>query len=133
VRLKLDENLDLRLVPFLAAAGHDVDSVRDEKLSGQPDRVIYETCRENARTLVTLDLDFSNPLRFPPAPSGGIVVLRPPRPVLPMIRATLASVLPDLSARSLQGRLWIVEPGRIRLYDPPRKEEAQEEGTPTDV
>ena len=35
-----------------------------------------------------------------------------------MIRAILAAALPDLTARSLAGKLWIVEPGRIRLYDP---------------
>ena len=41
-----------------------------------------------------------------------------------MIRATLTSVLSDLTARPLEGRLWIVEPGRIRVYDPRREEEA---------
>ena len=44
--------------------------------------------------------------------------MRPPRNVLPMIRSTLASALPDLRSRSLKGKLWIVEPGRIRVYDP---------------
>lgn len=124
MRIKLDENLDLRLVPLLADAGHDVDTVRDEELSGHPDRAIYDACRKSGRTLITLDLHFSNPLRFPPAATRGIIVLRPPRPVLPMIRATLTSVLSDLTARPLEGRLWIVEPGRIRVYDPRREEEA---------
>jgi hypothetical protein len=48
----------------------------------------------------------------------GIVVVRPPRPVLPVIRATLASVLEQLKTQPLKGRLWIVEPSRIRVYDP---------------
>ncbi len=78
----------------------------------------YDACRREERTLVTLDLDFSNPLRFPPGVTEGIVVVRPPRSVLPMIRSTLASALPDLKSRPLKGRLWIVEPGRIRVYDP---------------
>ena len=118
MRLKLDENFDLRLVPTLVAAGHDVDTVRDEGLSGRDDRAIYEACRSTGRTLLTLDLDFSNPLRFPPEATEGIIVLRPPRPILPMIRATLNSVLADLTSRPIKGRLWIVEPGRIREYDP---------------
>jgi len=42
--------------------------------------------------------------------------------VLPQIQATLASALPDLKRASLGGKLWIVEPGRIRLYDPEDRE-----------
>ena len=30
MRFKLDENSDVRLVPLLAAGGHDVDAVRAE-------------------------------------------------------------------------------------------------------
>jgi hypothetical protein len=68
--------------------------------------------------LVTLDLDFSNPFRFPPGDTEGILVVRPPRAVLSAIRATLASILPQLKTLTLAGTLWIVEPGRIRIYDP---------------
>ena len=38
--------------------------------------------------------------------------------LVPAIRATLLSILPQLNTQPLAGRLWIVEPGRIRLYDP---------------
>lgn len=118
MKFKLDENLDPRLAPVVAEGGHDVDTVLAERLSGQPDEAIYRACLESGRILITLDLDFSNPFRFPPEPTEGIVVVRPPRPVLPLIRATLLAALPELRSRSLQGKLWIVEPGRIRQYDP---------------
>jgi hypothetical protein len=32
VRFKLDENLDVWLIPLLAGAGHDADTVRGESL-----------------------------------------------------------------------------------------------------
>ncbi|MHB8901754.1 MAG: DUF5615 family PIN-like protein [Thermoguttaceae bacterium] len=118
MRFKLDENFDTRLVPLLAQGGHDVDTVRDEQLSGRPDETIYETCRKSGRTLITLDPDFASPFRFPPEGTEGIVVIRPPRPVLTAIRATLESVLSELTSKPLTGVLWIVEPGRIRVYDP---------------
>ena len=118
MRFKLDENLDGRIVPLFADRGHDVDTVLAEGLSGSADEQIYATCRDTARTLITLDLDFSNPFRFPPAQTQGIVVVRPPRPLFAAIRATLVSVLPELQTRSLAGRTWIVEPGRIRVYEP---------------
>ncbi len=118
MKLKLDENFDTRLAPALAAEGFDVDTVLGEGLSASSDEKIYATCKAIGRTLVTLDLDFSNPIHFPPANTEGIIVVRPPQALLPMIRATLWSVLPELKNRSAKGKLWIVEPGRIREHDP---------------
>ncbi len=118
MKLKLDENFDVRLVPLLAVEGFDADTVLTEGLSSSPDQTIYDTCKTSGRTLVTLDLDFSNPFRFPPAGTEGIIVIRPPRAVLSSIQATLWSVLPELKTRSVKGKLWIVEPGRIREHDP---------------
>ncbi|MBN2294056.1 MAG: DUF5615 family PIN-like protein [Pirellulales bacterium] len=118
MKLKLDENLDRRLVPLLEAEGHDVDTVPAEGLSGLDDDAIYTACQVAGRALITLDLDFSNPFRFPPGDTEGILVVRPPRPVLPAIHSTLASILPQLNTQPLKGSLWIAEPGRIRIYDP---------------
>ena len=130
MKIKLDENFDARLVPLPAEGGHDVETVLSENMSGRPDEHIYETCRAEGRTLITLDLDFANPFRFPPGPTEGIVVLRPPRTVLPSIRATLVSVLDELKSRSLTGALWIVEPGRIRIHEPPADAGSPQEEPP---
>lgn len=118
MKIKFDENFDRRLEPLLAADGHDVDSVLSEGLGGAKDELVYETCKSLGRTLVTLDLDFSNPFRFPPDETEGIIVVRPPRPLLPAIRATLLSVRHELRTLSVKGKLWIVEPGRLRVHDP---------------
>ena len=95
-----------------------MDTVPAEGLSGSADEVIYEVCRATGRTLITLDMDFANPFRFPPEPMEGIIVVRPPSASLPAIRATLVSIIDELKSRPLKGMLWIVEPGRIRVYDP---------------
>ena len=91
MKLKFDENFDVRLVPELIEEGFDADTVIAEGLAGSQDETIYNTCKAVGRTLVTLDLDFSNPFRFPPQDSEGIVVVRPPKAVLSSIRATLWS------------------------------------------
>lgn len=118
MKLKLDENIDLRLVPLLARAGHDVATVKDEGLLGSHDDDIFRAAVAEGRALVTLDLDFSNPLRFPPSGTAGVVVVRPGRPLLPLVEATLTAALPRLGQEQVRGKLWIVEPGRIREYSP---------------
>lgn len=121
VKFKLDENLDVRLVGLLVEAGLEADTVLDQKLSGEPDTLIFEKCCRSGHALITLDLDYSNPLRFPPTDSHGIIVLRPRKPILPALRALLTAALSELKSRPLEGKLWIIEPGRIRVYEPERE------------
>lgn len=85
---------------------------------GAEDDRVFGVCRAEGRVLVTLDLDFANPIRYPPGLTEGVVVLRPLRPVLPLIERLLRELLPALNSQALQGTLWIAEPGRVRIYDP---------------
>jgi predicted nuclease of predicted toxin-antitoxin system len=116
VKFKLDENLDTRLAVLLTERGHEADSVAGEGLSGAPDEQLFVKCNEENRILITLDLDFADPLRFPPAGGPGIMVLRPQRNTLSMIREILTAVLLALEQDRIDGSLWIVEPGRVRAY-----------------
>jgi len=118
MRFKLDENLDVRLASLFEDARHEAKTVLDEGLSGRSDEAIYAVCLAERRILITLDLDFSNPIRFPPAATEGIVILRPSRPVIHTARTLLQEILPELTSPAVRGKLWIVEPGRLREYDP---------------
>ena len=66
MKFKLDECLDVRLATLFSDAGHDVQAVYQEKLSGVPDERVYSVCLQEERTLLTQDMDFSNPFRFSP-------------------------------------------------------------------
>jgi hypothetical protein len=44
-------------------------------------------------------------------------VLRHPHPTLPGMLALVRQVAATLSEESPAGRLWIVEPGRIRIHE----------------
>ena len=117
MNFKLDENLAPRLSSLFAVGGHDVETVIGEGMSGSSDNEIYTHCLRENRTLITLDLDFANPLRFPPENTSGIIVLRPPLPLLPLIRTTIEGALSHIKSGEVHGRLWIVELGRIRVHD----------------
>jgi len=97
--------------------GHDVMTVRDQQLQGCTDLRRYEVCRSEQRCLVTLALDFSDVLRFPPQQAHGIVVIRVPHnPTLPLLEQLIRQFLNALETMSVDKRLWIVEAGRIRVH-----------------
>lgn len=114
--LKLDENLSDRLLVRVRDAGQDAESVRTEKLDGTADEALFAHCRTEQRTLVTLDLDFSNPLRFSPVKTAGTIVLRPNRPSMPEINNLMEALIDRLKFDSPKERIWIVEAGRVRIY-----------------
>ena len=118
MRLKLDENLDARLALLLRQAGHDTTTIVGQGLRGIADPALYEHCTLEGHILVTLDLGFSNVLRFPPERTPGLVVLRGPDDLLPTIRILIHTLINALSTGTPSGRLWIVEPGRLSVHEP---------------
>ena len=76
MKFKLDENFASRTVEVFRSEGHDIQPMRYENLGGASDARLYDACCAEQRCLVTLDMDFSNPVRFDPAECGGIVILR---------------------------------------------------------
>ena len=61
MRFKLDENLGRQTIYLFLEAGHDIATVAEQELQGATDNDLIDVCRDEARVLVTLDLDFSNP------------------------------------------------------------------------
>jgi predicted nuclease of predicted toxin-antitoxin system len=117
VKLKLDENIGRQGAELLRQAGHDVASVVEQGLKSSSDLNVIEVCRTEGRCLVTLDLDFSNPLRFNPIDYGGIIVLRlPARPTPTSLLDTVQTLIGGLEQEEIIGKLWIVQRERIRIY-----------------
>jgi len=124
MKLKLDENFGQRCIEVLTAAGHDVATVAGQRMSGAADADVLEACRKEERCLVSLDLDFSNPIRFPPANSSGIAVVRlPGRASYGDLVSAVQTLAKALETQSITGKLWIVEVGRIRIH----QDESQDE------
>ncbi len=71
MKLKLDENLSRHLKASLEALGHDVMTVEDEGLLGQPDTVIGAAAHSEDRMLFTLDVGFADLRRFQPGAHPG--------------------------------------------------------------
>ncbi len=115
MRAKLDENLPVEAAELLRTAGWECDTVYAEGLAGADDPIVAARCQAEARVLFTLDLDFADIRAYPPSEYVGIVVLRPVEPSRRQALELVRRVLPVLSAEWTQHRLWIVEPGRVRV------------------
>lgn len=117
MKFKLDENFGVRTQHIFRSLGHDVQTVRDEGLQGCSDQTLFDVAGKEKRCLVTLDLDFSDVLRFPPEAASGLVILRVPKnPTLPLLEQLVRQFLRALEGMPVDGRLWIVEIGRIRIH-----------------
>ena len=116
-RVLLDQGLAPRAAALLRLTGWDALHVSEVSLDRAEDSEILDFARQERRTCITLDHDFGQVTRFPPAASAGIVILEAgPRVSIRSILDRLKDFLYVLERHSVVGSLWIIEPGRVRIH-----------------
>ena len=117
MKIKLDENLGERGAALFWAAGHDVATIPAQGLCSANDEQVIAICAGEGRCLVTLDLHFSNPLLFNPRNYSGIAVLRLPAKTTDAdLFDACRTLIRRMTQADIEGKLWIVQKGRIREY-----------------
>ena len=109
------ENMPAEVAQLLRSAGHEASTAEDQGLAGADDEVMAERVRKEGRTLVTLDLDFSDIRAYPPNEYHGLLVIRSKRQDKTSLLALVQRAIDLLTAESPAGRLWIVESDRVRI------------------
>lgn len=128
MKFKLDENVDLRILPRFRLAGYDVATVPQQNLTSSSDTELIEICRQEERCLVTADRDFSNRGRYNPINYSGIAIIRLPTPVrLSDWVAAIDTFILGLETASICGKLWVIRTGSIQEYQPIIPEEESNE------
>jgi predicted nuclease of predicted toxin-antitoxin system len=115
VRVKLDEDVPLRVQALLLAHGHEAATVRAEGLGGASDARVIEAARAEERMLISLDLGFADVRRYPPGQPPGIVVVRLRERAARPVERVLGEFLAGYRLEHLAGFTIIVEPGRVRV------------------
>lgn len=115
MKFKIDENLPNDVLQSFRNAGHDIHSVHDEDLAGEPDSAIIAACSREGRCLITFDLDFSDTRTYPPNELQGIIIFRLRSQDKQSVLRIIPNLLQMIANEPVTGRLWIVEDQRVRI------------------
>ncbi len=118
MRLKLDENIPVGLVEALTALGHDVDTVPQEALTGQPDPKVWDATQNARRLLVTQDLDFSDIRQFVPGTHRGILLVRLSNPSRHRLIERIQDVFSVEAVETWSECFVVVTDRKIRIQRP---------------
>jgi predicted nuclease of predicted toxin-antitoxin system len=115
MRFKLDENLGPSIQACLNRRGLDARSVMEEGLGGAEDQTVLRAATAEGRILITMDQDFGNVLLHSPDKTSGVAVLDPRgRASRSLLQSMVEALVTALEQHDIRGKLWIVEPSRIR-------------------
>jgi len=115
MKFKIDENLPVEVGELLREAGYDAATVLEQHLGGGTDSDIATVCQRERRALITLDTGFADLRVYPPGEYSGLIVLRLRRQDKPYVLGVIGRLMSIFSVESLEGHLWIVEEGRVRI------------------
>jgi predicted nuclease of predicted toxin-antitoxin system len=76
MRLFVDECVYAVTTATLRLWGHDVETAQEAGLSGHDDEELLQYATSQNRVLISIDMDFSNALRFVPSSHSGIIILK---------------------------------------------------------
>ncbi|MEO7189784.1 MAG: DUF5615 family PIN-like protein [Vicinamibacterales bacterium] len=118
-RVYVDANMPAGLV---AAMRHDLGwdvlfVLEDADVRRAPDREHFHRASDLGRTLITLDRDFCDDRRFPPAVSAGVIICSAPdeRILLRLLKHVDRTLFraPDAAELPLKGRKLTLTPERL--------------------
>jgi predicted nuclease of predicted toxin-antitoxin system len=121
MKIKLDENLPLRLANLLKDLGHDVHTVREECLTGHSDPEIWEEAQKESRSLITQDLDFADSRKFVPGSHHGILLVRLRSPNRRNLIGRIIELFQKESVGDWSGFFVVATERKIRVLKPQGK------------
>lgn len=120
MKIKLDENLPVRLAILLKELGHDTHTLQDESLTGHMDRDIWAATQKESRFLITQDLDFSDLRQFAPGSHRGILLVRLRSPNRENLIERIGELFRNEDVSEWAGCFVVATERKIRVLKPPR-------------
>ena len=118
MKVKLDENIPVRLADDLIRLGHDVDTVASEGMKGKPDADVWKAAQREARYLITQDLDFSDVRRFKPGTHAGLLLVRLREPGAGALANRVREAIESEGLDSLARCFAVLTDNKLRVRKP---------------
>jgi len=118
MKVKLDENIPVRLAGELAIFGHEVDTVASEGLKGRPDGDVWSAARREERFLITQDLDFSDVRQFKPGTHAGLLLIRLREPGANALVSRIRAVAQQEGLKSFARCFVVLTDRKLRIRRP---------------
>lgn len=116
MKIKLDENLPVSPVDLLSALGHDVETVKRERLNGRPDPEIWPAAQQENRFLITQNLDFSDIRRFKPGSHGGLLLVRLIKPGQKALTERIHQLFQTEETETWRGCFIVATEVKLRIH-----------------
>jgi predicted nuclease of predicted toxin-antitoxin system len=117
VRVKIDENLPESVARVVRGAGHDVDTVREEALTGASDPDVMAAAVAARRMVFTLDRGFGDLARAV-STHAGVVVFRLSKQDAASAADVVGRFVRHFNLDEMGGCTVIVLPDRVRIRRP---------------
>lgn len=118
MKIKLDENIPASLALLLTSSGNDIDTVKDENLTGQVDEIVWNAAQKEARFFITQDLDFSDIRKFAPGTHAGILLVRLWMPGRETLISRIASLFTQENVEEWKGCFVVLSESKLRVSRP---------------
>jgi predicted nuclease of predicted toxin-antitoxin system len=111
----VDADMPRSTARALTGAGHTAVHVSEVGLATASDREIFDHAQRTKAVLITRDLDFTDPLKFPEKRHHGLLIVRI-RETLPpaFVNGAVLKVVGTLADSEFQNAVIIVEEARFR-------------------
>lgn len=120
MRVKLDENIPTSAARPLRGAGHDIDTVIDENLSGADDADVLRPATTADRLVVTLDRGFGDILSYPPGSTGASSSSAPADQSPAAVVSDLERLRSEVDLAELGRSIAVFRDGELRVRRPRR-------------
>lgn len=121
MKIKLDENLPVRLATVLRDLRHDVETPVDEDLVGSDDARLWQRVQAEGRFFITQDHDFADSRRFPAGSHHGLLLVRMGHVGRGALFERLTAVFREEPLESWARCIVVVGVHRIRVRQPPNE------------
>lgn len=112
----IDEDLPRSFGKTLAKLRFTVIDIRDTRLRGASDELVFQFAQEKQAVLFSADLGFSNIVSFPLGSHYGICILRFPNQMpTKTVNQMVYRLLRKLTSTDYPGNLIVLSSGKLRL------------------